>query len=218
MVEPKKEYEKQHKNNDQNAEGYYYKNLNNIIVTPWRPQYGRRTKCTPEATQLIAKAISEGLSRDSAARALGFAPVTLKAWHKRGSIEFHRLISAEETDRDATIDQDEEPFLLFYEAVTVAWVIREKKLLDNMSEAAKDPKHWRANLELLQIAFPERYQSKHTVEIVDWRTNIVNLLKEGQPITLEMIQEHVNDETEIKRLYERAELPFPTTREGDKSS
>lgn len=210
-----RDYDYVPKNIKPDQEGYYYQNFGQLV--PYRPVFGCRTMCTPETTQQIGMMVAQGLTQKDAADAMGISHLTIDLWRRRGAAEFDRLIDAEQRGQPAIPESAEEPYLLFYEVLKWARVERKRGLLDNISMAAAIPKHWRAGEYLLQTEYPEQYGRKHTLEVKDWRYEVVGLIRDGL-ITVDILREDIDDENEIKRLYERAGVDFPSEGEGDSIS
>jgi hypothetical protein len=178
-------------------------------------QPGRKTKCTPELTELIARIIAEGaLSTKDACALIGLPEATFYSWQKRGIAEVKRLNDAYGDTWDETdVLQDELPFFRFAYAVKRAVPYRKLELLQRIKKAGEDSRNWTANAWLLERIHTNEFGRHTRVEMVDWRADVVKLIIERK-IEFEELQNELGyDESE--KLFIRAGVPVPASRKSD---
>ena len=156
---------------------------------------GRRSKCTPELIEEISYHIAVGgLTQKDAAAVVGIDISAVYRYMKRGREEFER-INGERTD----VLPGELNYYDFYNALTKAIPHRKETLL--MRIAAHGERSWQPLAWLLERQYPEDYAKKTKVEISDWRSELINLIKQG--VDFDVIAEEFGEE-EAKRLYVKA--------------
>ncbi len=176
---------------------------------------GRRTLCTPEIIEAIAKYIAEGSTQKDAAILAGVSESVFYRWMTRGRKELARLeaLGIDEIDREF-ITPEELPFLELFEMVNKATPFRKAALLDRIQLAAKDPRNWTAAAWLLERLHPDEFGRKTRLEItrVPWREEVIGLIKQG--VTYETVAAKVGD-AEAREIFERAGVESPGSGTSD---
>ena len=192
--------------------GFFYERFKDIDLYK-KDTFGRRTKCCDELTELIATGISGGLSEKDAAEAVGLSVNTLNRWKRRGREEIERLIDAENNGEIAEIDPSEEVFVNFCEAMKRSVPQRKYKLLQRIDDAGKGT--WQANAWLLERIHPDEFGKRTRVDIKDWRSEVIELIKDGVfgLENYEDLKVQIGDK-EARRLFERAGHRLPAPRES----
>jgi len=141
--------------------------------------HGRKTKCNPERTELIADALANGQSIDAASHSANISPRTYHGWIERGLTEQHRL---DQTETDEQPNPTEAPYVHFLQETARALATFEAELIGDLKRVAhgyqieetdKDGEvyyrtaiDWRAGAWLLERKFPDRYgNGKQKVEL-----------------------------------------------------
>ncbi len=170
---------------------------------------GRRTLCTPEIIEEIAKRIAEGSTQKDAAILSGVSESVFYRWMTRGRRELARLeaLGVDGLDREFAVPE-EVAFLELFEMVNRATPFRKAALLEKIQYAAQDPRNWTAAAWLLERLHPDEYGRKTRIEIskVPWREEVIDLIKQG--IKYETVAAKVGD-GEARELFERAGIEVP---------
>jgi hypothetical protein len=164
---------------------------------------GRKTKCTPELIELLAKLISHGLStRDSCAIA-EINPTTFYSWMNRGQAELDRLDSLPHDWNEDDLDPNSQIFLLFLNAIKKSIPARKLMLIDDIKKSDQ----WQSKAWLLERLHPDEFGKKTTLKIETWQTEVLRLI-EDNIITFNQL---VNDigEYDARQLFESAGKRIP---------
>lgn len=103
------------------------------------PGNGRPTRLAePETLQLLLAALTDGLSRENAAREAGIAPKTFFNWMKQA-------------------DAGNEPAMAFLQAVEKAEASVERRCTRNVLKASESPQFWAAGMTYLERRWPDRW-------------------------------------------------------------
>lgn len=185
---------------DENQEGTFQ-----VEIIPFDfKRRGRRTLCTPEIIEEIAKRIAEGSTQKDAAILSGVSESVFYRWMTRGRKELTRLeaLGVDGIDREF-VTPEELPFLELFEMVNRAIPFRKATLLEKIQFASLDPRNWTAAAWLLERLHPDEFGRKTRLEIsrVPWREEVIDLIKQG--IKYEIIATKVGD-AEARELFERA--------------
>lgn len=163
---------------------------------------GRRTKCSPDLIEDIILLISRGLSIRDTCAMVGITNSTYLHWMNRGNKELKRLEQTFGTWEVSDIEPSEAIFLLFSINVKKAIPARKMELINRIRIAGQDPKSWQANAWILERIHPDEFGRKTQVEVKDWRSELIELIKNGQ-VTFEVLEDEFGQE-DAKRLYESA--------------
>jgi len=197
---------------DENQQ-YYYEKFADLMV--YDPFYGRRGKCSPDMVKAIIEAIGAGLSNADAARAMEISPGTLSSWRRRGHNEFQRITKLEmDTGEMAEVLENEKVYLDLFLKSERARPLRKLLLLEQIRNAGL--KQWQANAWLLERQYPGEFGRKTRIEVDDYRSKIVELIRDG---TLgdregqEMIEGEFNEE-DVEGLFKRAGVALPSGKQS----
>jgi hypothetical protein len=122
---------------------------------------GRPTLMTQECIESIMQYIAAGEKPIMAARANGVRKSTFLSWTARGRAERERL----ENDPKAKIKASERPFMDFLDRIEEAEAKYITFMSATLTKAAKEPKNWRAALEILERRDPENWSKTSRTEI-----------------------------------------------------
>lgn len=108
-------------------------------------------KLSPERSDLICESLRLGAHPTTAAMNAGINPMTLSTWVKRGRM-----------DREAG---EPSPYVMLVEAMEKATAEAEVSALQNIHDAAEDPKFWQANTWLLERRFAKHWKRVEQVQM-----------------------------------------------------
>ncbi len=162
---------------------------------------GRRSKCTPELIEEISYHIAVGgLTQKDAAAIVGIDISAIYRYMKRGREEFERVDGERTNVLPAELN-----YYDFYNALTKAIPHRKETLL--MRIAAHGERSWQPLAWILERTYPEEYGKRTKVEISDWRSDVIELIKQG--VDFDVIAEGIGEE-DARRLFAKAGMDSST--------
>lgn len=173
-----------------------------------------RLNCSENVIRLITDGIKAGLSELDAAVAIGISPRATEFWKARGKREWERIQETAELDGVYEPIKEEEIYLHYYLEVMRAIPLRKYYFVNRIKRAAR--KTWQAAAWWLERTHPEEFARKSQVEIVDWRSKIVDGIRNGS-ITVNMLEAEF-ERPDIERLFVAAGVPIPARVEGTEES
>lgn len=136
------------------------------------------SKLSPPLMIYIFKIIEKGLTFEDAGTLAGISRQTIYRWRQNGRRIEKGLLMGEIVENDITIQ--ERYAYLFYGGIERAIVSRKLRLLGKIEEAANaDPRNWPAFAWLLERTHPEDYGQRFRIEQVDWRSKLIDHIKDG---------------------------------------
>lgn len=155
---------------------------------------GRKSKISPEMTDMIVDAISRGNYIETASAYAGIHKDTLYEWLKRGAREKYRL----QQDPEAKPNPDEALYVDFHTRVQKALASSEMGDLDVISAASGT--QWQAAAWRLERRFPDRWGRKDHLK-TDNRTKVTGQIDIDATIDGKVEQTIVADEEFIRAYY-----------------
>jgi len=195
---------------------YFYASYDEFIETYTTDLLGRRTQCSPEVAQELGQLMYAGLTVVDAAKAVGVTARSINNWINRGLAEVERLSRIKERGVEPEFKLGEEQYVYFYEIYSRAVALKKLKLLKNIE--SKGSADWRSDIWQLERMFPDEFGRKTKVEIIDWRTEAIQLIKDGIFSYQDILRNVNNDAEEAQGLFKSAGVPIITARAIEEDS
>jgi len=194
---------------------YFFTSYDHFKETYTTKLIGRRTQCTPEIAQQIGELMFAGLGITDAANAVGVSVRAVNNWINRGMAEVERLSLLKEQDLHVQFKFGEEQYVYFYEIYSRAISLRKLSLIQGIRD--KGESNWQSDSWLLERLHPDEFGRKTKVEVIDWRTKAIQLIKDGVFSYDDMLKE-LNDAEEVQGLFESAGVPIISARASETDS
>lgn len=176
---------------------------------------GRQTLCTPETTKAICDNIALGLNNRDAATLAGVSERSFYDWLQWGNRELERVAASPRR----RVQKRKLSYTQFSQSVDRAVPLRKQVLVGRIQRAAQGgaeytetktvykadggtetttvSKHfhpeWTASAWLLERLHPDEFGRRQRVDVYDWRTEVIEMLRAGT-ITPEEVHEQLGHE------------------------
>ena len=169
------------------------------IIEVLTSRKGRRSKCTPEIIQEIGYSVAMGLSREDAAKLAGINRGSIYNWMSRGR-DLFELYDGDRTDVPKKLVN----YFDFFNTLEKAVPMRKIELMKTI--AAHSLTNWQAGAWLLERQYPDEFARRTKVEITDWRSDLIELIKQG--LDFDVISAKIGRE-KTKELFIKAGMDSP---------
>lgn len=166
---------------------------------------GRKSKCTIEMIEIIARAIAEGLSTKDTCALVEIDPTTFYRWFNDGEEEIKRLDALPHDWDENDINPHLVNYVLFNNAVKKAIPMRKLALINKIRLADE----WQSKAWLLERLHPEEFGKRTVVKIETWQTELIELVKDNV-ISYEQLTDELG-EHDARELFKRAGKRIPET-------
>jgi len=192
-------------------EGIIVINQNDVIIN-FPAQRTHRPKCTPEFTDRFVGYLRKGLKMEDVYSLMGTTRMSATRWRNKGIQRIYAKQKAEEQGMVLEDDVFEDWYVYFYEQTERAIPERKMALLEKIEAAGNDPRNWTALAWILERSYPDEFGRRMRHEVVDWRSKIIDLIKDGTVGFLDVAEELGHEQA--KELFERAGKRIPESVES----
>jgi hypothetical protein len=176
-------------------------------LVEFKRKRGRNHGCTRELAQMLGQVLIQGASVIDACAIVGISASSYYKWKQLGNEAISRAEGLQAEGMGIDYTEDEAAYVMFVDVISRAIPLRKLQLLDRIRKAGEE--QWQANAWLLERQHPTEFGRKTQHKIVDWRDEVIDLIK-SRTITFEVLEGDLGSD-EAKRLFERAGTEIPAS-------